>query len=435
MYKDRIKKWGLRKNLHGSDARLLAQLKAQMDRIGRRSEFTMSGTKLDYKRVERHLQRKGLAHLLQNDTTHDDTHSFTNGLPMAFEIMAPLPSIQAPTHLQTIEYTFHALRSWIAGNIESGTWKPNSLGHVADNKAICSAYRFFSEGARSLRSSNQPQKAFRWLNLGFHSLKDALVEQNSNIVVCLLRLTRGRLRDSPEISIMLWAYLRELSIIKYGVLHPLSRISQHVVDGHLLADDPIQLSLIARFVAESMERYLGFCNITVINSYSQWSNMERLARKNDSGEALVRQLIRRLDEEGDSTKGSACRMTLQIDLAWILYDRQNLDAVKCILHEVIDCPSIGKYDLLRAYMLMGQTELVLGNLEDAARCFRDRLRLNDAIWGELDSDSIRSLRDLMRIKLGLSCHAEAQRLSDEIDRRLDIIESRLKVELLVQSWR
>lgn len=433
MYKDRIKKWGLRKNLHGSDARLLAKLKAQMDKFGNQSEFTMSGTKLDYARVERHLQRKGLGHLLQPGAKLGGTRPFANDeLPLALQVVVPHPTYKSPEHMDVMEDTLHALRCWIEGNLESGVWTPNSLGTISDNKAICSAYRFFSEGAKSLRSNHQPHKAFRWLNLGFHSLKDALAEQNSNMMVCLLRLTQGRLRNSPEISVMLWSYLRELSTIKYGSFHPISRISQHMVGGHLSAGDSYQLSVIAWFVAESMERYLGLSSIAVISSYSQWSNLERLTSNAcSSAEERLRDLARRLDREGDSAGSVACRMTLRIDLAWILYDHKKLDDVRCILQEVIGCSSLSEYDLLRAYMLMGQTELALGNLQDAERCFRDRLRLNDAMWGELDSDSIRSLRDLVRVLTALSLCAEAQRMGDELDRRLDIIESKLNVELLV----
>lgn len=58
MYKDRIKRWGLEKNLKGAEAWAIVQTKTQRDIIGKRTVVQKYGQLVDVKRAINHIKRK-----------------------------------------------------------------------------------------------------------------------------------------------------------------------------------------------------------------------------------------------------------------------------------------------------------------------------------------------------------------------------------------
>ncbi len=55
MYRDRLTKWGFKKNLRSGDVEAIVRLKVQRDAGGKQTKFVRNGAEVEFDRVVRHL--------------------------------------------------------------------------------------------------------------------------------------------------------------------------------------------------------------------------------------------------------------------------------------------------------------------------------------------------------------------------------------------
>lgn len=94
MYRSRITKWGLDKNIKEHEARAIVQMHAQ--RRGRPTQTELRGQIVDFARIESYLTRKGLS-------IRDVLKSAT-GLPQPMDIVCRTPSPQLGPNMATASY-------------------------------------------------------------------------------------------------------------------------------------------------------------------------------------------------------------------------------------------------------------------------------------------------------------------------------------------
>src|SRR6187549_1544662 len=136
MFKDRLTKWGFKKNLRTSDAEALARVKIERDAAGKSTEIICNGVRLDFARVEHHLKRKGKSSLLRQAASTNKS-AVDLGRQLRIRTPTPPPSLRATDELQSFEEILIGYRTWVDGNISTGVWfVQQGSHHVYHSKPV-----------------------------------------------------------------------------------------------------------------------------------------------------------------------------------------------------------------------------------------------------------------------------------------------------------
>src|ERR1700761_5330891 len=107
MYKFRFKKRGLQKNFREDEVRAIFNAKRKRDEEGKSSEITKQGRRVDFSRIERHLEKKG-QRPLQNASLA--AHKDFELRDWRFRVPTPPPPLQPPEVMLVTEKVLSLLR-------------------------------------------------------------------------------------------------------------------------------------------------------------------------------------------------------------------------------------------------------------------------------------------------------------------------------------
>ena len=116
MYKTRISKWNLDKNLKAADVLIMYRLYQGRAMMGKKSEFTVRGRYMDYARVEQYIRRDPsiLTRVPPNDDFSDIPSDPSTGITCRTPTPSPPPSpvhgqsahVQMPHHVNTYHHPY-----------------------------------------------------------------------------------------------------------------------------------------------------------------------------------------------------------------------------------------------------------------------------------------------------------------------------------------
>lgn len=300
MFKARFKTWGLPKYLHEAEVRAIALAKAQRDAAGKASEILRSGAKVDFVKVVRHLERKGKSHLLSLDKETGSLTLSTNEISYGFQVITPPPrELQSPDPQYNIETILLSTRIWYQGNVDCHFWRPTrNLQFSAGTKHMVAFQIYFHTGARGFLSQRNHTESFRFLNLAFAHLQPALQESYpaliTTVAITALRLLELADEGSRGLAIQLYrklfSYLQEMSVVRLGRAHPLSKLWFPLEQILIVANCRHQLAIVARLIKDNSKLYFGFDNELVYSAYEDYWEIEATAGYIDYREVAWRDL-------------------------------------------------------------------------------------------------------------------------------------------------
>jgi tetratricopeptide (TPR) repeat protein len=379
MYKSRLRKWGLRKNLSENEARAIAQLKAQRDLVGKSTEILRNGRRVNLKQVSRHLEKKGLVRLLRQ---HCENGIFVLGSSdsrVHIRALTPPPDLRAPESIRIIEDVLKFYAIWIRGNFESGNWKTENVndGYKAANVFD----RLFYRGVQSWFCGDQ-REGFRLLQLAFVQL-EAVVKSNAAYLLQLVVFGAISVRKTgtewgQQLAKMLMEHTQQLLHFCFGLWHPLNRLwpslSQLIASPQTWA----QAMHLYLFQFEHFETLLGLEHFATIGAHqSYWETMSLVHNRNEMREEGSRQLLAKYESQKPSPGIERGAISVKRNLAGNLQDNGRLEEAREILLGIVEqCQDSLKYTCL---LRLAQIERDLGNLQAAETFARECIEYEDSL--------------------------------------------------------
>jgi hypothetical protein len=222
MYKLRLRRWGLRKNLTSKDIPDMLQAVPSDSGVGQRTALFIRGRPVDSKKIDRYLKRAlgdgNSAAQPPSSGKYSEYFRFQDAfaLPAATATKPPTPRpIASPETLQFPEQIIYFSQQFIAG---TSRWS-RADGRTTGNwlSGIVTAQRLIHEG--------QFRPAFNILDNCFANLKSILL----NIDPALLLRTYGAILSLPdEIGERLLSFVAEVTSIALPAGHPMTLMWQRL---------------------------------------------------------------------------------------------------------------------------------------------------------------------------------------------------------------
>lgn len=215
MYKSRIERWGLKKNITMRDVPELAH-QMQTEAARKSTAVTVRGREIPIVKAARYMNRNPTA-LLASHSNSSNTTTLRTSKPYA-----PAPRwLALPAEMCFPEEIIYLSCQFVAGCYENGTWCPERTdpGFFASRKANA----WLNEttcGARHIEEGRYA-RAFKSLDTSFDQIKALLREPEPALFIyfyfAVLQL--------PEIiSLRMRAYAAEMSAITLPASHPMNLI-------------------------------------------------------------------------------------------------------------------------------------------------------------------------------------------------------------------
>ncbi|KAK3312268.1 hypothetical protein B0H66DRAFT_485643 [Apodospora peruviana] len=239
MYKTRIKKWALDKNNKMAEVIYMVRLKNQREGQGKQSEFTIRNRPVDWKDIERYLNRTpGLQAKIAEDG-HMELGSNAFGIvcrtpaPNPAEMLSVPPNINASRYVSLHEEIMVLLRDYMRAAFDQELWvhsPTDNCFHGPNGQPA--AYRishWYEMLDVASRWEADEADTVRLINIQMDSIRDIIRDEEPSLISCLilfhynLSLQKNGLRQyvSPFIANMCDAVL--------GSAHPLTRLWARII--------------------------------------------------------------------------------------------------------------------------------------------------------------------------------------------------------------
>jgi len=297
MYKIRVRQWGLSKYHRADEVLEMLRKKRQRDAIGKKTEFLLRGSVVDWESVERYIKR-GRAVTAKIAAGQLEIGDSAPGLLCRTPPPDParafsVPGVQhASDEQRAVQEVVHIVRSYCQRTTEMSN--QNHWG-VGGDAAIDSLFNQMWEVACHILS-NQVEAGFRTLNACHNRLTELIRQEHAHLLFWLAKLMADIL-ESPHphsLANTLSRYVLHLGEVTFGKGHPVC-----VLWGHLsrsLYSGQLDLQIRA---AESMLDFLpnsdpeGHASSfrTIIDYHSRLlsksGSTESLERAADAEQALI----------------------------------------------------------------------------------------------------------------------------------------------------
>ncbi|KAK0621870.1 Clr5 domain-containing protein [Bombardia bombarda] len=235
MYKTRIKKWSLDKNNKMAEVVHMVRLKAQRDKIGKRSVFSVRNRPVDWKDIERYLHRTpGCQAKISHTDDHLELGSAALGIVCRTPSPDPVQMLSVPPKLNNVreihlhEEVLTHLRTYMDGAFSSGLW-------VLSETDKC--YFARAGGIASLRLSNWFEKVecatgweggtsetVRLINTQMDELASLLKDQEPSLLYCLIQTHFNLSLRRPALGKLVSPFILNMCNIVLGPHHPMTRV-------------------------------------------------------------------------------------------------------------------------------------------------------------------------------------------------------------------
>lgn len=441
MYKDRLTKWRISKNVKASDIKTIAKKDdAAALSPGAQPEFYTVGDRLiRADRLQQAMQRRATVarRAMKNDsrrsaglvrptstTTTTSAAPFNNTDLLHSSYSTPLlvVSISTPEALRIPESILLQSRGYISGTFEAINAKQGAGGPV-DIKLEGPAQRCRLAFEETLANLNLMQGldrvAFMSLDGAFDLIRPCLLDHDPQFLVVFLQIMSLCLWfNRPEIMHTILAYLHDLSSLVLGVRHPIT-----VICRDFRTADVDTRRRACRLAAEAAwHQFRGYLYPFRIDSFvhltGSYADVLDSLGQHDEAESFLRYVVDSLDSSTSSSSSSSGvepaaapvdrRLDLELHLVMCLRRRDKypealrrlarvrralLDHEPQLMRQSEERTAELTYQALRISALC---ECDGGDVERGRDLFREAFELMQERKGRYSPRTTRALRDLVR---------------------------------------
>jgi hypothetical protein len=226
MYKSRLARWGLKKNITTEDVpELVHQMQTEATRNS--TALAVRGRQVSMIQVGRYMKRN-TSMLLAYQNTKPHSEQDTTSPRTGKRLLAPAPSLLAsPIDMRFPEEIIYLSRQFVAGCYEGGTWRPDRTEPLFFASEKTNGWLNETTCGALLIKEGHYARAFKSLDISFDQLKALLHKPEPSLFIYLYFAT---LQLPENISQRMRAYVAEMSAITLPANHPMrlvwSRICQ-----------------------------------------------------------------------------------------------------------------------------------------------------------------------------------------------------------------
>ncbi|PHH52857.1 hypothetical protein CFIMG_002268RA [Ceratocystis fimbriata CBS 114723] len=451
MYKIKIKKWNLKKNLRENEVQAIIQQVTRRDAEGKPSAVMIHGKQFELTQIFRHAKKKGILKSQRRSRkrrAQEKEPAVEQDVPQYVRIYTPTPArespqftLRAPDALHVPEQILCNLGVWMNGKVQSGAWNYWMKSYALFNETtetkgdptgasvtlISDFYNHFLQGLQTLRTTRDIPKATRSFNIAFATLKNVMVLDDPRLMAMLL-LTglrtekEGHGRDLGE---MLWRYVRELSPCCVGAHSPLNRVWGTIATAFIY-NDVGQSMVLMRFLADQIKTWADNSSAMYVDFFMFQSEIERLSfGSSPATRATLRQI---LQEARHSPMQDYDNIVLQKNvchqIARSLIKDNHPEEARTVLLQTPAAPLNNSRSARVVYLdLLANIELECGMVDIAAETMEKAVTLSTALWGELSSSTMYMVDTLIKIYSQMGALDRADALQLDFSRRERFLES------------
>ncbi|KKF93794.1 hypothetical protein CFO_g3865 [Ceratocystis platani] len=451
MYKIKIKKWNLKKNLRENEVQAIIQQVTRRDAEGKPSAVMIHGKQFELTQIFRHAKKKGILKSQRRSRkrrAQEKEPAVEQDVPQYVRIYTPTPArespqftLRAPDALHVPEQILCNLGVWMNGKVQSGAWNYWMKSYALFNETtetkgdptgasvtlISDFYNHFLQGLQTLRTTRDIPKATRSFNIAFATLKNVMVLDDPRLMAMLL-LTglrtekEGHGRDLGE---MLWRYVRELSPCCVGAHSPLNRVWGTIATAFIY-NDVGQSMVLMRFLADQIKTWADNSSAMYVDFFMFQSEIERLSfGSSPATRATLRQI---LQEARHSPMQDYDNIVLQKNvchqIARSLIKDNHPEEARTVLLQTPPAPLNNSRSARVVYLdLLANIELECGMVDIAADTMEKAVTLSTALWGELSSSTMYMVDTLIKIYSQMGALDRADALQLDFSRRERFLES------------
>ncbi|KAL5596770.1 uncharacterized protein BROUX77_006718 [Berkeleyomyces rouxiae] len=451
MYKIKIKKWNLKKNLRENEVQAIIQQVTRRDAEGKPSAVMIHGKQFELTQIFRHAKKKGILKSQRRSRkrrAQEKEPVAEQDVPQYVRIYTPTPvrespqfTLRAPDSLHVPEQILCNLGVWMNGKVQSGAWNYWMKSYTPFNETtetkgdptgasvtlISDFYNHFLQGLQTLRTSRDTTKATRSFNIAFATLKNVMVMDDPRLMAMLL-LTglrtekEGHGRDLGE---MLWRYVRELSPYCVGAHSPLNRVWGTIATAFIY-NDVGQSMVLMRFLSDQIKSWANNCTAMYVDFFMFQSEIERLSfGSSPATRATLRQM---LQDSRASPFQDYNNIILQKNvchqIARSLIKDNHPEEARTVLLQTPAAPLNNSRSARVVYLdLLANIELECGMVDIAAETMEKAVALSTTLWGELSSSTMYMVDTLIKIYSQMGALDRADALQVDFSRRERFLES------------
>lgn len=411
MYKDRLTKWRISKNVRASDITTIVRKDDAAGGEASAPEFYKVGDRLiRADRLQQAMQRRATVarRALKNDTKTRGSASPSPLSPWDFaRCTTPLsPQMSLPDNIRIPESILLHSRGYVLSTFES----TNADGVVVDIKLEGPVHRChmaFEETLANLSLlSGLDRVAFKALDGAFDLIRPCLLDRDPQFIVVLMQIMSLCIWfKKPDIMQMLVSYLHDLSKVVLGPVHPVTLICRDLK----LADEETSRSICKLAAEAAWHQFRGYLYPFRIESFvrltATYADILDSLRLNDEREAFLRYVVRSCDPELVPVEQ---RLHLELHLVMCLRRQDKFPEALRRLDQVRQDIMDNEPALMReseercveltyqALRINGLCECDGGDAEKGKGFFREAFELMQEKMGPYSPRTTRALRDLVR---------------------------------------
>lgn len=420
MYKDRLTKWRISKNVKASDIKTIAKKDSEAVGPDAQPEFYTVGDRLiRADRLQQAMQRRATVarRAMKNDSRKSGSLSpastpggwdpATFNLDLLTSTTPLVISISTPEALRIPESILLQSRGYISGTFEAINAKQGSLVDIKLEGPVQRCRLAFEETLANLNlMQGLDRVAFMSLDGAFDLIRPCLLDHDPQFLVVFLQIMSLCLWfDRPEIMQIILTYLYDLSNVVLGPQHPITVICKDFKTADV--DTCRQICKLASEAA--WHQFRGYLYPFKIDSFvhltGSYADILDSLGLHDEAESFLRYVVDSLDAAVTPVDR---RLHLELHLVMCLRRRDKypeaLRRLERVRAEILDHePDLMRQSEERTVELTYQTlrinalcECDGGDVAKGREFFREAFELMQEKKGRYSPRTTRALRDLVR---------------------------------------
>lgn len=419
MYKDRLTKWRISKNVKASDIKTIARKDDALDPEAGPEFYKVGDRLIRADRLQQAMQRRATVarRAMKNDgrkgaspspTSATSTDPPSLSLELLSHSATPLVvSISTPEALRIPESILLQSRGYISGTFEAINAKQGTLVDIKLEGPVQRCRLAFEETLANLNlMQGLDRVAFMSLDGAFDLIRPCLLDHDPQFLVVFLQIMSLCLWfDRPEIMHIILTYLFDLSSVVLGPQHPIT-----VICRDFRSADVATCRQICKMAAEAAwHQFRGYLYPFKMDSFvhltGSYADILDSLGLHDQAEAFLRYVVDSLDA---SVAPVDRRLHVELHLVMCLRRRDKypeaLRRLERVRAEILEHePDLMRESEDRTVELTYQTlrisalcECDGGDVETGRGFFREAFELMQEKKGRYSPRTTRALRDLVR---------------------------------------
>ena len=402
MYKNRLKKWGHRRNINKRDVQAMAWEYLRRQRVGKDTIFKIHGKDYSVQMVKRSRNWQPYTRSIEEVGLGD-----MPSMPKDLTCLTPPPiSLQAPEELEYSHRLFRSVRDYYLGAYKNGVWAVSDRGDcystLDPSNVLFNKFVDITNNVGYLAWVGDFNGARRMIKLATSLLESVVVRQSPRLINVLMdfyaasRSDLAKDENTWKSVLNLNSHGAQLVRRTLGTCHPSCSIFDYLSKDGLESDEVF--TRLWECVVKSFVENLDPIGSQAVSQMSDYN--KRVLVQSDGWAAVAAQM--KLVDDCVQVHGTGHRITLyaRTSLAecyWFL-DRDQ-EAEEELLHAVVefklsDTDSYGRKYYCLAIIDLAFYEYANGKTNLAEQHFREAWQNCSALFGPTDSYTLCALANL-----------------------------------------